>query len=97
MKSMRVRWYHDEDDDPVELYSEVDERGWEVRKVERWRDGQVGHAGGAMRFGPTRLGEEPVPVEKAEINDDPQFDAQWIEPSEFEDVWDAARRVTVPR
>jgi hypothetical protein len=96
MRYLFVRWIHDEDAEPVELYSELDEAGWEIRKVERWRDGQFGYAGPDGCQGSTRLGEVPVP-EIVEIIADPQFDAKGIGRSVFEDVWDAARRVSVSR
>jgi hypothetical protein len=35
MKYLKVVWVHDLPGEPVLLYSEVDDEGWEIRKVER--------------------------------------------------------------
>jgi hypothetical protein len=83
MRYLFVRWNHDDDEEPFELYSELDDAGWEVRKVERFRDGKLGFAGSKGHCASTRLGDAPIP-DLSEIQADPQFDARWIELSEFE-------------
>jgi hypothetical protein len=41
MKYVKVEWHHSFNDQPSVIYSEVDDSGWEVRKVER-RDSPYG-------------------------------------------------------
>ena len=89
MKYVLVKWNHDFADEPVLLYSEIDDARWEVRKVEIYRDGRSGYASAAESAGSTRLGEVPVPS-LADIATDPQFVPLEITAEEFERVWRAA-------
>jgi len=36
---MRVEWHHDDPAEPVVIYTELDGRRYEVRKVEQYSDG----------------------------------------------------------
>ncbi len=44
MKYIRVKWNHLFSDEPVLLFSELDDARWEVRKIEVFRDGHQGYA-----------------------------------------------------
>ena len=44
MRYQRVVWHHDDEDEPVVSWSELDERGWESRKVDEYRDGRLDYA-----------------------------------------------------
>ena len=68
------------------MYSEIDKKRWEVRKVEVFPDGHRGHASAAGSFGGTRLGKEPIPP-LTEIAADSQFEPAEISREEFERVW----------
>lgn len=83
---IRVEWKHSFPNEPVWLYSELDDLRWEVRKVEVYRDGHEGFASAHVEVGGTGLGLEPVPP-FAEIVLDPQFEASEISKDEFERVW----------
>ena len=85
---IRVRWLHEHLDEPVDLWSEVDSQGFEVRKVEIWKDGRVGFASREREHGGTRLGTEPTPP-LAEIAADPEFEPEQISEIEFEKCWQA--------
>ena len=91
MRYIAVRWHHDSPDDPVELYSEIDAVGWEVRKVEVYKNGRIGHADALEQSGGTRLGLEPIPSLEA-IARDPQFTPREISAAEFDGLW--AKRTT---
>jgi len=71
------------------LYSEVDDEGWEVRKIEIFPDGRIGFASEGEVVGSTELGEKPLPSVE-EISADPQFRATLVKKDDFEAVW--ARR-----
>jgi hypothetical protein len=86
VRYIAVEWRHDDPDDPVTLYSELDEEQWEVRKVEVCRDGRCGFADSKIESGGTGLGQLPVPPFN-EIVADPQFVLREISPEEFEEVW----------
>ncbi len=86
---IRVEWKHESPDDPILLYSELDEQRWEVRKVEMFRDGRVTHAWGKGSTGTTQLGDQPVPS-VAEIAANPEFAVREIDRAEFEATWDTA-------
>jgi hypothetical protein len=86
-----VLWKHSLADEPVELWSELDSRRLEVRKVEVWADGRLGFAGSNREAGGTRLGIEPIPT-LSEIAAEPQFEPKEISKTEFEQRWATALR-----
>jgi hypothetical protein len=89
MRYLRVSWIHEHESEPIELYSECNESGWEVRKVEMFRDGRFGYAGPGVNFGGSMLGLEPIPS-LAEIASSPEFRPVEISKEEFEQVWSRA-------
>jgi len=90
MHYIKVKWIHSHSDEPVWLYSELDEDRWETRKVEIFQDGTTGFAGPGEAAGTTKLSIEPLPTLE-EIASDPQFVPQEVQRQEFEEVW-ASRR-----
>jgi len=87
MRYLRVHWSHFHPDEPIEIYSEINENGWEVRKVELFPDGSVGFASPSEGMGSTMLSLEPLPAPE-EIASDPQFRPVEISREEFEKVWE---------
>jgi hypothetical protein len=92
VRYLRVTWHHDYPEEPVELYSEIDDGSREVRKVEVFPDGRLGFASATESTESTRLGLAPVPT-IAEIAADRQFSPREIPRAEFEQVWQRARSV----
>lgn len=90
MRYQRVRWLQDSDEFPALLYSEVDDDGWEVRKVDEYRNGHRDLASASIETGNTILGEDRVPP-LDEINKDPQFEGVEITEQDFEAVWAKAK------
>lgn len=86
MKYICVKWNHSFPDEPVILFSELDDARWEIRKVEIYRNGCKGYASTSATFGGTRLGLEPDPSLE-EIASDPQFEPKEISREEFEQIW----------
>ena len=86
MKYIIVKWQHQNPGEPTLLYSELDDAGWEIRKVEVFADGRVGYADRSGTNGGTRLSIEPLPS-LIEIATDPQFEPREIAKDEFEKVW----------
>lgn len=84
----KVVWHHDHPGEPVDLYSEIDS-GFEVRKVEVYRDGRLDYADRSRSTGTTTLAEKVMPGVQ-EINEDPEFSAADITAEEFEQVWQRA-------
>jgi hypothetical protein len=85
---IRVRWLHDFRDEPIELWSELDQLRLEIRKLEIFRDGTIGYASATETAQGTQLGSIPVPPLK-EIAMDPQFVPEEISQDEFEREWNA--------
>lgn len=90
IRYMKVVWHHNFDSDPVLLLSEIVD-GWEVRKIERFRDGTTNFAGPVENSGDTLLSEAMMPTPE-DLNEDPEFSAESIDPAEFETEWAAAQR-----
>jgi hypothetical protein len=88
MKYIKVRWIHAFPDEPVALYSELDESRRETRKVEIFADGRAGFASVSESTPSTRtmLSTEPFP-QLDEIAADPQFQPAEIDKAEFDKVW----------
>lgn len=89
MRYLRVTWHHELPDEPVELYSEIDESGWEVRKVEVHRNGRRDYAGPEQATGTTMLSETRFPSIE-EIAAQEEFTPHAITGDEFERVWQQA-------
>jgi hypothetical protein len=80
-------WKHDDPKYPIRIYSEVDEEGWETRKVQFFPDGRVGYADlERVDNGDTGLSELPLPSIE-EINANPRLEDKEITKEEFEEVW----------
>jgi hypothetical protein len=90
MKYIRVDWRQSNPKYPAVLYSELDDAGWEVRKVEVFEDGRCGYASKTENAGGSQLGIEPLPP-LGEIAADPQFVPAEITRNEFEEVWSKRR------
>lgn len=86
MKYIDVLWKHEFSWEPVRLISEIDAKGYEVRKLEFFRNGRVGYAEPERSTTGTELGDVPVPPLE-EINSDPQFEGVEIAGDEFEELW----------
>ncbi len=91
MTYILVIWHHENPDEPVELYSELDDDRFEVRKVECFRDGRSYFADASGHSGNTALGTVPDPP-LDEIASDPQFTVQTITKEVFAQAFVAATR-----
>jgi hypothetical protein len=78
----RVRWLHDHVDRPVQLYGEIDDDGWAVRKVDEYRDGH-------MTWAETATGERLPDLIEIATRDDLVGDL--ISRREFEEIWAQAQ------
>src|SRR5438132_81518 len=87
---LHTRWIHESSDDPVDLYAELDDDRFEVRKVEVFRNGSLGFANENESVNGTRLGEVAIPGIEA-IDADPQFISESMTVREFENLWAEAR------
>ena len=90
MTHLRVKWKHLNPDEPVMLYSELDENRMQHRKIDIFLDGRWGFADEHEEVGGSGLGEAPTPTVE-QLNSDPEYEAEEIEQAEFETLW-AARR-----
>lgn len=86
MHYIKVKWIHSHPNEPVLLYSELDDDRWEMRKVEIFTDGHSNYASTTESVGSTELSVEPIPP-TAGIASDPQFEPFEITKQEFEEVW----------
>jgi hypothetical protein len=86
MKYLRVRWVHEHEDEPIELLSEIDQGGFEVRKVEIYRDGHRDYAEESRSTGTTMLGENALPSLE-DIAAQAEFMPEYIDAATFERAW----------
>jgi len=86
MKYIDVIWLHDRQDKPYRLVSEIGSDDFETRKLEFFRNGEVGLATDKMSTKKTMLGLLEVPTLK-EINSQKEFQGKAITKQEFELLW----------
>jgi hypothetical protein len=91
MTYIRVKWNHSNSKYPVWLFSELDDKRWEVRKVEIFLDGTYGYADANEKTQSTKLGLEPVPSIST-IASKVEFEAIEITKGEFEKVWSSRKQ-----
>jgi len=91
VRYQRVKWRHAHAKEPVFLYAEIDDEGWEQRKVDEYRDGRLDRADHDGGSGTTLLADQRI-ADLAEINSHDEFEAEQISASEFDDVWRRAGR-----
>lgn len=86
-----VKWHHDNADDPVRVYSEIDAAGWEIRKVEQYGDGRYDAAAPNLETGSTRLTATQIPSIAA-ISEDDLWSLIEIKATTFESIWVTANQ-----
>ena len=83
-----MEWHHEFPDEPVVLYSEVNEVGAETRKVDVYVDGRMDYAEASRSIGAIKLSELRMPVE--EIAAQPELAPIAISAEVFENIWQRA-------
>lgn len=76
-------WIHDFADEPILLYSELDDHRYEVRKIELYRNGRVGYASAEGGHGGAGLSLEPIPT-MMDILRNSEFMAAEVSRGDFE-------------
>jgi len=94
MKYIRLKWNHTNPDEPVCIFSELDDTGKEVRKIECFRNGFCDIATATKSSGTAKLTTVPLPP-LAILTRDPEFRGVEISPEEFEQVW-TTRKYAAP-
>ncbi|MGX7761082.1 DUF6881 domain-containing protein [Streptomyces angustmyceticus] len=89
MQYWKVIWHHDFKEEPVTLFSEIGEDGYETRKVQEYRDGHLLRTDGTNET--AEIGLSEIPVGNIEdVAAQPEFSAFAISKSNFEAAWDRA-------
>jgi hypothetical protein len=86
MRYLSIKWVHKNPGDPIHIYSEIDDHGYERRKVEIFKDGRKGYADSSGEYGGTALGVMPVPSLE-EIAAQPEFEPKEIPAEDFHNIW----------
>jgi hypothetical protein len=90
MRYVKVAWIHESSNEPVLYFSELDEGGYEIRKVQIYRDGRAEWADEDFETATVGLAEIPFPsVEEISIRE--EFAAEEIDSEEFGRAWSEAR------
>lgn len=87
MQYIKVIWKHNFEDEPIEIYSELDDERMETRKIELYRNGSIGFADISKSVNNTHLSKLPLPT-LHEISQDIQFSPQEIAKNLFEKLWE---------
>ncbi|MCF3175134.1 hypothetical protein IPZ61_17645 [Streptomyces sioyaensis] len=86
MKYWKVTWHHDFGEEPVTLFSEIGEDGYETRKIQEYRDGRLLRTDGSDETAEIGLSEIPV-GRIEEVAAQPEFSALVISKADFESMW----------
>src|SRR2546429_8879452 len=88
----RTEWRHENPNNPVDIYSELDEDRWEVRKVEVFADGRMWYSDGVDTVGRTGLSEVQLPPVGSEPPGSP-LTTSVLDRDTFEEMWERAVRL----
>lgn len=86
MRYIDVKWLHDNEAYPIRLVSEIGLDGYEVRKLEFFKDGRCRFACETEASPGIQLGSATIPSIHV-INEDREFDGKEISQSDFEKLW----------
>jgi hypothetical protein len=89
MEYWKVRWHHDFTEEPVTIWNEIGFDGYEVRKIQEFRDGRLLKADEQHETGEIGLSEVPV-GDLNEVAAQSDFSAVAITSKEFEIEWTRA-------
>ena len=94
MQYVMIEWEHDLDDEPYQIFSELDGSRKEVRKVEFYRNG-ICFSYGGERGNDGALSQEPFPEDLREIErraeEGETISARAISASFFYEIWNQAQ------
>ncbi|GAB3812102.1 DUF6881 domain-containing protein [Micromonospora zhanjiangensis] len=93
MRYVKVSWQHDFDNEPVLYLSELDDGGYEARKVEFFRDGAADWADETRETETIGLSDVPFPTAE-EIAAHSEFKVEEISSVEFEQAWRRVRALS---
>ncbi len=89
MEYWHVDWLHDAPEDPVSIYSEIGDDGYETRKVHVYRNGRTIRSDD--QYESREIGLSEIPVGSiADVAAQPDFRAMLIDRAKFESMWEAA-------
>ena len=84
---IRCEWFHDFEDEPCCIHSELDDERYETRKIEVFRDGKTTRACAEdLQSDPMALADQPAPSLE-EVSAYTEFHMEEIGAAEFEDLW----------
>ncbi|WP_215145145.1 DUF6881 domain-containing protein [Exiguobacterium qingdaonense] len=86
MQFLKIEWIHKIADEPYIIYAELDDIGYENRKIEIYKNGRIGYATQSSEFGGSILSEHPYPTVE-EISANSEFIPVQISKEEFERIW----------
>lgn len=89
MRYIQVDWIHNYPDDPTRLYSEVGDDGYEIRRIDIYRDGRTERVSEDTQDEYNFLNPQVYPSLE-ELNSKDEWDetkAQEITKDDFETVW----------
>lgn len=89
MEYVLLEWFHDIEDEPYLIYSEIDNQRYETRKIEVFKNGTYLRCGEEILNSSIDLADIAFPENIDEINQDKQFHAKYITKKDFEKIWDS--------
>jgi hypothetical protein len=92
MRYVKINWIHNHNDEPLQIYSEIGEDGYEIRKVEVFKNQKFGYAKDDVTVNGTALSDEIFP-DLSELNGKDEWDemnSAEILQDDFESIWNIA-------
>ena len=88
MEYILLEWFHDIENEPYIIYSEIDSQRYEIRKIEVFKNGTYLKCSEEILSSQIELADVAFPENIDEINRDRQFCAKYITKEDFERMWD---------
>ncbi|WP_430510826.1 DUF6881 domain-containing protein [Gottfriedia solisilvae] len=86
MNYIYVEWNHPFESEPFIIISEIDDKQYEIRKIEIFKNGSIGFADSNVEYLGTELSAEPFPSID-EIKSESEFIPKKISKEQFEEYW----------
>lgn len=92
---LKIDWKNGAPADPATYFCEIDDEGWELRRVEIFQNGKMAYADRQLAVGCEGLGLAQVPS-LSKIRQDPEIEAWEISENDFDFMWEKAKITNSP-
>jgi hypothetical protein len=100
MKYYKITWEHNFETDPLFIFGEINDKLWETRRVEIYRDESYRYTDGKKKVGNIYLAENKMDEKLLNVNGKSERESvhiDYISKDEFERVWNTAKQYAIDK